>query len=54
MIINKNREQFFLDMKTMEFDDLSKKYFPLSYKHKIKGILIRVGLYDILNKNKGG
>ena len=46
------RNQFFEDMQVLTFKDLSNKYFPLRMKQKIKGILLRIGLWRII-KTRG-
>lgn len=40
--------QFFEDMQAMTFKDLSNKYFPLRMKQKIKGILLRTGVWRLI------
>lgn len=47
------RNQFFEDMQVMTFEDLSNKYFPLRMKQKIKGMLLRTGVWKLI-KTQGG
>lgn len=42
------RDQFLVDMNELSFNELSKKYFSLNVKQKLKGVLIRTGLYKVL------
>ena len=37
-----NRESFFLDMNYNDFETLSKKYVPLSFKRRVKSVLLRI------------
>lgn len=51
---SEKRNQFFKDMHYMSFDLLSSKYCPLTLKQKIKGLLLRTGLWKITKILGGG
>ena len=51
---SEKRNQFFKDMHDMSFDALSSKYCPLEPKQKIKGLLLRTGLWKFTKILGGG
>ena len=48
------REYFFKDLCNMEFDKLVKKYSPKTVKMIIKGVLLRSGVWQVIQKSRNG
>lgn len=49
-----NREDFFRDLEKNEFNFIIKKYTPNSYKYVLKAFLIKSGIWNHINKIRGG